>query len=144
MKPAPMRFEWRMEGPAADCGAHCRVWISAIGAITEATVRDFEQFATFLEVNVGLPKEQRKYLRKKDPDINRLRLMICSAWKQGKAGFTKDDQNYSASQFASRGMFKPGLSPLRTCMRLPIFRLFSSTGKVCPHRSMAFLISAMA
>jgi hypothetical protein len=45
-KPAPMRFEWRMEGPAADCGTLCRVWISAIGAITEATVRDFEQFAT--------------------------------------------------------------------------------------------------
>jgi len=45
-KPAPMRFEWRMEGPAVDCGTHCRLWISAIGAITEATVRDFEQFAT--------------------------------------------------------------------------------------------------
>ena len=44
-KPAPMRFEWRMEGPAADCGASCRVWISAIGAITESTVREFEQFA---------------------------------------------------------------------------------------------------
>jgi len=44
-KPAPMRFEWRTEGPAVDCGTHCRVWISAIGAINETTVRDFEQFA---------------------------------------------------------------------------------------------------
>jgi hypothetical protein len=50
VKPAPMRFEWRMEGPAADCGANCRVWISAIGAITEATVRDFEQFATTSDI----------------------------------------------------------------------------------------------
>ena len=45
-KPAPMRFEWRTEGPAVDCGTHCQVWISATGAITESTVRDFEQFAT--------------------------------------------------------------------------------------------------
>ena len=41
-----MRFEWRTEGPAVDCGTHCQVWISATGAITESTVRDFEQFAT--------------------------------------------------------------------------------------------------
>jgi hypothetical protein len=46
LKPAPMRFEWRMEGPAVDCGTRCRVWISAIGAIIDTTVRDFEQFAT--------------------------------------------------------------------------------------------------
>ena len=45
IKPAPMRFEWRPQAPAADCGASCRVWISAVGAITESTVREFEQFA---------------------------------------------------------------------------------------------------
>src|SRR2546429_2417074 len=42
---APMRFEWRREGPAAACGTTCRVWISAAGYITAETPRDFEAFA---------------------------------------------------------------------------------------------------
>ena len=42
---APMRFEWRREGPAAACGASCRVWISAVGYITADTPREFEAFA---------------------------------------------------------------------------------------------------
>jgi len=44
-KPAPMRFEWRMEGPAERCGQQCRTWISATGVINEGTARDFEAFA---------------------------------------------------------------------------------------------------
>ena len=44
-KPAAMRFEWRLEGPAEQCGAHCRTWISATGVITEDTARAFEAFA---------------------------------------------------------------------------------------------------
>ncbi len=40
-----MRFEWRTEGPADVCGQHCRVWVSAIGVVTEESVRDFEAFA---------------------------------------------------------------------------------------------------
>src|SRR5690349_4671499 len=42
---APMRFEWRREGPADVCGANCRVWISAVGYITADTPREFETFA---------------------------------------------------------------------------------------------------
>jgi len=42
---APMRFEWRREGPADVCGQNCRVWISAIGYITAETPREFETFA---------------------------------------------------------------------------------------------------
>ncbi|MCC6889068.1 MAG: ATP-dependent Clp protease proteolytic subunit [Hyphomicrobiales bacterium] len=44
-KPAAMRFEWRLEGPAERCGNHCRTWISASGVITEETARVFEAFA---------------------------------------------------------------------------------------------------
>jgi hypothetical protein len=40
-----MRFDWRTEGPADQCGVHCRVWISATGVVTEASARDFEAFA---------------------------------------------------------------------------------------------------
>jgi hypothetical protein len=42
---APMRFEWRREGPAQACGTNCRVWISAVGYITADTPREFETFA---------------------------------------------------------------------------------------------------
>ncbi len=42
---APMRFEWRREGPADACGSKCRVWISAAGYITADTPREFEAFA---------------------------------------------------------------------------------------------------
>lgn len=40
-----MRFEWRVEGPAEQCGSYCRTWISAAGVITEESVRVFETFA---------------------------------------------------------------------------------------------------
>jgi hypothetical protein len=41
----PMRFDLRQEGPAQICGAKCRLWISASGAITADTPRDFQMFA---------------------------------------------------------------------------------------------------
>jgi hypothetical protein len=44
-RPPPMRFEWRLEGPAEKCGDHCRTWISAVGVITDETARRFEAFA---------------------------------------------------------------------------------------------------
>jgi hypothetical protein len=44
-KANPMRFEWQVEGPAEQCGAHCRTWISATGIITDDTARVFETFA---------------------------------------------------------------------------------------------------
>jgi hypothetical protein len=42
---APMRFQWRHEGPLDVCGANCRTWISAVGYITADTPREFETFA---------------------------------------------------------------------------------------------------
>ncbi len=41
----PMRFDLRLQGPAESCGAKCQLWISASGAITAETPRDFELFA---------------------------------------------------------------------------------------------------
>ena len=40
-----MRFEWRVEGPAGQCGTQCRTWIAASGVIAEDTARAFEAFA---------------------------------------------------------------------------------------------------
>ena len=41
----PMQFELWTEGPAQACGADCRTWVSASGAITSDTPRDFDTFA---------------------------------------------------------------------------------------------------
>ncbi len=41
----PMHFYMRQQGPAETCGNSCRLWISASGAITAETPRDFETFA---------------------------------------------------------------------------------------------------
>ena len=42
----PMRFELRLQGPAEDCGATCKTLISASGAITADSARDFILFAS--------------------------------------------------------------------------------------------------
>jgi hypothetical protein len=47
---AAMRFEWHLEGPADQCGAICRTWISAIGVIVAETAREFETFASNRDV----------------------------------------------------------------------------------------------
>ncbi|MEP7031375.1 MAG: hypothetical protein ABI830_10620 [Pseudolabrys sp.] len=41
----PMRFDLRLQGPAEACGANCLPLISASGAITADTPRDFKLFA---------------------------------------------------------------------------------------------------
>ena len=47
----PMRFELRQEGPRESCGKNCRAWISATGAITAETPRDFEAFSKTQDLN---------------------------------------------------------------------------------------------
>jgi hypothetical protein len=44
-KAASMRFEWRAEGPAEKCDRNCRIWVSAVGVITDDSPRDFNKFA---------------------------------------------------------------------------------------------------
>lgn len=50
IEPTSMRFEWMAEGPAADCGEHCREWIAATGPITNETPRDFDLFTQTRDV----------------------------------------------------------------------------------------------
>lgn len=44
LRALPMQFELRLEGPLESCRPNCRTWISATGAITADTPRDFESF----------------------------------------------------------------------------------------------------
>ena len=46
----PMRFELVQEGPANACGAECRTFISAVGAITKETPNDFTTFTRSRDV----------------------------------------------------------------------------------------------
>jgi hypothetical protein len=47
----PMRFELRQEGPREACGQNCLTWVSATGAITAETPRDFDDFAKKQDLN---------------------------------------------------------------------------------------------
>jgi hypothetical protein len=49
-RPATMRFEWHQERTGI-CGKTCRIWISAVGPITERTPDDFAVFAAQGEVH---------------------------------------------------------------------------------------------
>jgi hypothetical protein len=40
-EPQSMRFEWVREGPADACADKCRVWVTAAGPITKASLKDF-------------------------------------------------------------------------------------------------------
>jgi hypothetical protein len=62
------------------------------------TVSDFDGFADHVQVR-GLDPEKTKYLRKEQPDISRLRQLVCQAWHQGEAGLIRD-KSVSASSFA--------------------------------------------
>ncbi len=44
MRSLPMQFTLHREGPAQACGKDCKTWVSASGAITPDTPRDFENF----------------------------------------------------------------------------------------------------
>jgi hypothetical protein len=47
----PMQFELVQEGPASACADKCRMFISAVGAITKDTPGDFASFARGRDVN---------------------------------------------------------------------------------------------
>ena len=52
------------------------------------SIADFEAFADHVEIH-SHAKEITSYLKRKDPDIHRLRQLLCSAWQQNSAGLTK-------------------------------------------------------
>ena len=59
---------------------------------------DFNDFADYIECRALAP-DKSKYLRKKNPDVHRLRQMLCEAWHQSKAGLSKS-KDMTANQFA--------------------------------------------
>lgn len=62
------------------------------------SLEDFHRFADFVDSRAC--REKSTYLRKDQPDLKRLRLMLCSAWHSGAAGIEQKRSGMSAAQFA--------------------------------------------
>ena len=50
------------------------------------TVEDFQNLSTYIETITAASSSDLSYIRKQDGDIKRLRQMLCTAFKQRKAG----------------------------------------------------------
>lgn len=61
---------------------------------------DYAAVAAHIHNATSLDPEARKYLRRIDGDITRLRQQICIAWFRGAAGFTAEERRLSQAQFA--------------------------------------------
>ena len=64
------------------------------------TDNDYREFAIYVLSQSSLEQDGAKYLRKKNPDIARLRQMLCAAWRQSKAGLRHRVDGKSAQAFA--------------------------------------------
>lgn len=63
------------------------------------TLQDYIRFGDFIESRSSM-KDHTKWLKKEDPDTNRLRLMLCAAWSQGRAGIIRESLGWSNKKFA--------------------------------------------
>lgn len=92
------------------------------------TAADYKAFAVSVLSQSSLEGPGSKYLRKTDPDLQRLRQSLCAAWRTSKAGLMKNADGMTATQFAAvlteqgvsckrsdvenaRGLFKPKNCP---------------------------------
>jgi len=123
-KPAPMRFEWRTEGPAEQCGQHCRSWISATGVISESTARDFEAFAKANDVRgatIVLDSEGGS---------------VLSALTLGRAirgyGMTTTVGKTKSLPATDAGRPRASLSPAANCESMCAFILLGGTRRYVP------------
>lgn len=64
------------------------------------TVEDFRALAVHVLSKSALADGGSAYLRKSDPDIKRLRQVMCGAWKKSAAGLTYKEVARTADQFA--------------------------------------------
>ena len=124
-KPASMRFEWRVEGPAEQCGTHCRTWIAATGVITEETARTFETFA------------------RNDDNVRGARLVldseggsVLSALALGRAirnfDMTTTVGRTNLLQPDGSGLARATISPNASCESMCAFILLAGTRRYVP------------
>jgi len=136
----PMKFELRLQGPAEVCGTECLVLVSASGAITGDTPRDFRQFVKGRDLRNALvvfDSDGGSVLGAiaLGRDIRRLSLSttvgrvvdIVAAATPGKSG--KDETRFGAGEGeAVRAM----LSPRGDCESMCAFVLLGGVKRMVP------------
>lgn len=65
------------------------------------TEADYRELGVYVLSQSALNKEGARYLRKKDPDLNRLRQTLCAAWRKSKAGLVHRVDGKTAEAFAA-------------------------------------------
>mgnify|MGYP001057668992 CR=1 FL=1 len=87
----------------SDQFAKMREYWESFGIVNPRCIKtedDYREFAIYVLSQSSLEQNGAKYLRKKDPDITRLRQMLCAAWRQSKAGLIHRVDGKSAQAYA--------------------------------------------
>ena len=64
------------------------------------TVEDFRKLSSYVTVRTSVSGDVKRYLKREDGDLKRLRMAVCSAWKHSKAGISHATTSHSAQDFA--------------------------------------------
>ena len=64
------------------------------------TIDDYRALATYVFAQSALAANGDKYLKKDDPDIRRLRQMLCIAWRKSAAGIIRKFDRHTDASFA--------------------------------------------
>jgi DNA polymerase type B, organellar and viral len=61
---------------------------------------DFDSLSVYVNANLQLPDDQRRYLKRRSGDIKRLRMVMCAAWHGGHLGLRDVPEINTAELFA--------------------------------------------
>lgn len=120
----PMRFDLRQEGPAQICGAKCRLWISASGAITADTARDFKLFAQDHDLTGGTVVL--------DSDGGSVHGAIALGREIRRLGLDTTVGRVNDLSEAERSAARAKLSPRADCESMCAFVLLAGIHRVVP------------
>ena len=59
---------------------------------------DFDAFAIYVDANMQLPADQRRYLQRRSGDLKRLRMALCAAWHQSELGLRGNYSDHCCSR----------------------------------------------
>lgn len=96
---------------------------------------DYRKFSTFVEVSSMSEKGPGKYISKDNGDIKRLRQLLCSAWKQSKAGLSWTDSYEVTAEIFASILTKSGIPCKRTDVENGKKRVFIE--RSCPPTTVA-------
>jgi hypothetical protein len=127
----PMRFDLRRQGPAESCGSTCKTWISARGAITADSGRDFVRFLNgrdFNNATVVLDSDGGSVL-----GAIALGREIRKAAFATTVGRTIDLKGDSAGKAAAKDVeIRAALSPRADCESMCAFVLLGGVQRTVP------------